>query len=286
MFTLHNGDCLPFLLELESGSIDAVITDPPYSSGGAFRSDRTNSTASKYLGSHGVKTQGQTLPEVLGDSRDTLGWAFWATLWATACHHALKESGVFMLFSDWRQLPNATNVIQAAGFVWRGIAVWDKGGSSRPMSGRFSHQAEYIVWGTKGAIGWDYEKESHRGVFTSNTVPAGDREHQTEKPLDVMSWLLGITEVGDTVLDPFMGSGTTGIACMRLGRKFVGCELSPEYFPVAEKRIREASLQQNLFTPSNNRLHLDVGDSPAQQALFTPEAGSAAGKSPKPAPRR
>jgi len=273
LYKLHKGDCLPFLQSLPAGSVDAVITDPPYSSGGAFRSDRANSTASKYLGSHGVTTKAQTLPEVLGDSRDALGWAFWSTLWATACYEVVKEGGTFMLFSDWRQLPNATNVIQAAGFVWRGIAVWDKGGTSRPMSGRFSHQAEYIVWGTKGALAWDFEKPAHRGVFTSNVVPSNDRNHQTEKPIDVMSWLLGITEEGETVLDPFMGSGTTGVACMKLGRKFIGCEMSGEYFETAERRISQAAQQPALFPARNpTKRAADVGDSPRQQTFITPEA--------------
>ena len=253
MFTLHNGDCLEYLATLPAGSVDAVITDPPYSSGGAFRSDRAGKTAAKYLGSYNSTTAGN-FSEVVGDNRDSLGWAFWATLWATACNRVLKDGSFFLMFSDWRQLPNASNVLQAAGFVWRGIAVWDKGGSVRPMSGRFAHQAEYILWGTKGSISWDYEKPWNRGVFSSMSVSSKDRNHQTEKPIDVMNWLLGITEVGQTILDPFMGSGTTGVACMQLGRNFIGCEISPEYFAAAEKRISSASSQQNLFTPSNNRL--------------------------------
>lgn len=86
--------------------------------------------------------------------------------------------------------------------------------------------------------------------------------------------------------DPFMGAGTTGVAAISLGRNFIGCELDPVYFSIAERRIKQAALQPGLFTPSNNRLHSDVGDFPAQQAFFTPEADTAEGKLPAPAPRR
>ena len=110
-------------------------------------------------------------------------------------------------------------------------------------------------------------------------------DHPTPRSLDVMMYIINMFS-WQTIFDPFMGSGTTGIACMKLNRDFIGCELEPKYYSIAEKRIKSAALQPALFTPSNNRLHPDVGDSPAQGSLFTPEAGSAAGKSPKPAPRR
>ena len=244
--TLYRGDCLEVLPTL--GKVDAVVTDPPYSSGGAFRGDRTQRTAAKYLGSYNSTTAGQ-LPEVVGDSRDSLGWAFWATLWATRCHDVIRDGGVFVTFTDWRQMPNATNVLQAAGFVWRGLAVWDKGGSVRPMSGRFAHQCEFIAWGTRGAIGWDFERECVAGVFRSNAVSSDDRNHQTEKPVEVLEAMLGITQRGETILDPFMGSGTTGVACIRTGRKFIGCEIEPKYFEIACRRIEAEYAKRALYEP-------------------------------------
>ena len=242
---LYLGDCLEVMKSIPDKSVDAVITDPPYSSGGAFRSDRAGKTAAKYLGSYGSTTAGN-FPEVYGDNRDALGWAFWATLWAMECNRTVKDGGYFLMFSDWRQLPNASNVLQAAGFVWRGIAVWDKGGSVRPMSGRFAHQAEYVLWGTKGASPWDFTQPWHRGVFSSNSVSSKDRSHQTEKPTDVMKWLVEIVESGMTILDPFMGSGTTGVACVQTGRNFIGIEIDPTYYAIAERRIAEAQQQPRL----------------------------------------
>lgn len=242
--TLYRGDCLEVLPTLEAGSVDAVITDPPYSSGGAFRSDRVNGTTKKYFGNSPTATQ---LPEVVGDNRDALGWAFWATLWASRCFQVTKPGGFCMMFSDWRQLPNATNVVQAAGLVWRGIAVWDKGSSVRPMAGRFAHQAEFVIWATNGAIGWDFEKYAAPGVFALPTVPPAHKQHQTEKPIEVMLWLMSILPTDAVVLDPFMGSGTTGVACARTGRRFIGIEIDANYFETARQRITEALAQPPLF---------------------------------------
>ena len=72
-----------------------------------------------------------------------------------------------------------------------------------------------------------------------------DREHPTEKPVGLMEWCLGFVE--GTILDPFMGSGTTGVACVNLGRKFIGIELEPKYFDIACKRIEKAYADQALF---------------------------------------
>lgn len=75
-----------------------------------------------------------------------------------------------------------------------------------------------------------------------------DKQHPTQKPVPLMKWCSDlITNEGDTVFDPFMGSGTTGVACMQMGRNFIGCELDKGYFDIAEKRIYEATRQQMLF---------------------------------------
>jgi site-specific DNA-methyltransferase (adenine-specific) len=75
----------------------------------------------------------------------------------------------------------------------------------------------------------------------------GAKDHPTQKPLSLMTWCLKWTD-GQTILDPFMGSGTTGVACVQLGRKFIGIEIEPKYFDIACKRIEEAARQPRLFT--------------------------------------
>jgi len=240
---LYLGDCLDVMREMPTGSVNAVVTDPPYSSGGAFRSDRAASTSSKYLGAYGKPPAVEH--EFSGDSRDGRGWAMWATLCLGAAYRLATDEAFCMVFTDWRQLPGCTDVIQAAGWVWRGIVVWDKV-RGRPMAGRFSHQAEYVVWGTKGPVPWDYSRPCLKGVYTGETVPAKGRLHQTEKPVGLMEHLLAATSSSAIVLDPFMGSGTTGVACVQTGRNFIGIEIDPTYFAIAEKRIKEAQMQQTL----------------------------------------
>jgi site-specific DNA-methyltransferase (adenine-specific) len=240
--TLYLGDCLEIIPTLEG--VDAVITDPPYSSGGAFRSDRDRSTEKKYLGSYG--NAGAVQIDFSGDNRDALGWGYWATLWTSLCLRRMKRGSPIVMFTDWRQLPNASNVLQAAGYSWRGVGVWDKG-SARPMSGRFMHQAEYFVWGTVGAMPWDFEAPCLPGVFRHNTPSAGDREHQTEKPVALMEEICRIAPASGLVLDPFMGSGTTGIACLNQGRRFIGIEIEPKYFDIACRRVDDSMRQGRLI---------------------------------------
>ena len=101
----------------------------------------------------------------------------------------------------------------------------------------------------------------------------------------MMEWLVNRASLeGMTVLDPFMGSGTTGVACIKLQRHFIGCEINPKYFATAEKRLEQASLQQHLFTPSNNRLHLTGWES-GQQNLFS-AGDTLPAKLPAKSPRR
>ena len=242
--TLYLGDCLEILPTLEPGSVDAVVTDPPYSSGGAFRSDRSGATSAKYLGSHGRGPKVDI--EFSGDSRDSRGWLFWSTLWMLRAHDICKPAAIAMIFTDWRQMPQCSDVFQAANWVWRGCAVWDKG-NARPMSGRFSHQAEFVLWGSKGAIGWDYDLPCAKGVLRFD---APKEHHQTEKPVELIEEMLAITAQGGVVVDPFTGSGTTGVACVRLGRRFIGIELEPKYFAIAKRRITDELRRVKFLEPT------------------------------------
>lgn len=239
--TLYCGDCLEILPTL--GKVDAVVTDPPYSSGGFTRGDRMVDTAAKYQ-STGLSSY---LASFAGDNRDQRSWMLWMALWLGEAMKILKGGGMACLFSDWRQLPACTDALQIAGYVWRGIAVWDKV-SGRPMPDRFRAQAEYVVWATNGPREFDTKGASyHPGVF-SIPAPTGDeREHSTQKPVELMDRIVSIAKPGEVVLDPFMGSGTTGVACARMGRKFIGSELTEHYFDIACRRIETAYLQPRLF---------------------------------------
>jgi len=238
--TLFLGDCLE-VMPMLSG-VDGVITDPPYSSGGAMRGDRVGATSVKYLSSDSA--QAKILPEFSGDTRDQRGFHFWSALWAGAALRATKPGGVACFFSDWRQLPISTDYMQAGGWVWRGIVPWVKP-SYRPQMGRFGAQCEYVMFGSAGAL------PAERGVgclpgFFSHSVPSG-REHITQKPVELMDEIVAITPNNAVVLDPFMGSGTTGVAAVKSGRRFIGIELDRKYFDIACRRIEDAQRQARLI---------------------------------------
>ncbi len=228
--TLYKGDALTVLRELPAASVDAVATDPPYSSGGTSTAARKADPAQKYQQS-GTK---RTYPAMLGDNKDQRSFLAWATLWLSECWRIARDGAPLLVFSDWRQVPVMSDAIQAAGWTWRGVVVWAKP-SARPMRGQFRAQAEYVLFATKGR----HERATDRclpGVFRHN-VDTARKVHLTSKPEALMRELLEVAKVGGTVLDPFMGGGTTGLACKETGRGFVGIELSPEYFDIASARI-------------------------------------------------
>ena len=250
---LYAGDALAILRELPTGSVDAIVTDPPYSSGGMVRGDRTGSTVSKYVTTQNTKRD--ELTDFSGDNRDQRAYAYWSALWLGEARRVTAPRGVALSFTDWRQLPATTDAIQAGGWVWRGVVPWYKP-VARPQAGRFTNQCEYVVWGSNGGMGNDYTLPVLPGFYQASSPR--DREHITQKPLDVMRELVKIVPEGGTILDPFMGSGTTGVAAILEGRKFIGCEMVPHYAEVAERRIREA---QGQAVARGDQPGLDFGES-------------------------
>lgn len=109
---LYLGDTLAVLAELETGSVDALITDPPYSSGGMVRSDRMAKTSTEYVQSDSAN---QSLTDFSGDNRDQRAYAQWMALWLTEASRVVNPGGVALLFTDWRQLPSTTDALQAGG---------------------------------------------------------------------------------------------------------------------------------------------------------------------------
>lgn len=232
--TIYHADALEVLPELEG--LAGVLTDPPYSSGGAFRGDRVNATLAKYVTTGSVA---QGLDDFTGDNRDQRSFFAWSTLWSSAARRACIPGGAFVSFIDWRQLPTMTDVVQAGGWIWRGLGTWHKPGI-RMQRGGFSYSAEYLVYGTNGP------KLDHDGarqnVFACAPIAAVEKEHIAEKPLPVIAWALGPIPPGGPVVDPFMGSGTTLRACRDAGRRVIGIDISEACCETAARRMSQGSL--------------------------------------------
>lgn len=143
--TIYFGDCFDILHDLSG--IGAVITDPPYSSGGAFRGDRAMQTSVKYVNSDTAAYR----PEFAGDNRDQRSFVVWCAMWLNAARQASEPGAVLASFIDWRNLPALTDAVQAGGWVWRNLATWHKPGI-RMQKGRFSGSAEYVVYATNGPV--------------------------------------------------------------------------------------------------------------------------------------
>jgi site-specific DNA-methyltransferase (adenine-specific) len=259
--TLYAGDALAVLAELPAASIDAVITDPPYSSGGMVRGDRTNGNLdAKYVRS---TSQGR-LEFFTGDNRDQRGYGYWCALWLGECQRLVRPGGVVMLFTDWRQLPTTTDSLQAGGFIWRGIVPWYKP-VARPALGKFTASCEYVAWGSNGPM--DADGPCLPGFYQAN--PPREREHIAQKPLSILRRLVAMAPKDGIVLDPFVGAGTTGVAAVIEGRKFIGVELAPHYQQVARERIEAAIVgyrakpYQDVLIPAEETAWPQAGDARA-----------------------
>ena len=205
--TLYLGDCLEILPTL--GKVDAVVTDPPY----------------------GMNWDGKV----------TVGKNGHGSTGAKAKHYGVK------IRNDDRPFDPTPFIGLAPSILWgfnhfpqhlrKGrVLVWLK--RKDAAFGSFLSDAE-LAWCSEG-----------EGVFCfrdqSLMAETCDRSHPTQKPVPLMEWCLGFTK-GTTILDPFMGSGTTGVACAKLGRKFIGIEIEPRYFDIACKRIEQAYAQPDMF---------------------------------------
>ncbi len=244
-----HGDTFEVLKSFPDALFGGIITDPPYASGAADQNSKAKSTGQKYSS---VKTA-NPLPDFEGDSKDQRSWTHWMTEWLVEARRCTKPGAPICMFIDWRQLPSMTDALQWAGWIWRGIVVWDKT-NSRPQRGRFRQQAEFVVWGSNGHMPIDRNAPVMPGVFRQSMPPFQKRIHQTEKPLEVMRDLVKIVEPGadspsgGIILDPFAGAGTTILAATLEGYPAVGIELAPHYAAAASKRIEDAISGVNTKT--------------------------------------
>lgn len=240
---LYHGDCLEVMAALEP--VDHVISDPPYEDelhkaiGRIRRNDGREMIQD--LGFEGVNaTRDCIVKEVV---RLSQGWAILFTL----------AEGV----RAWR------DELQACGAKYDTCLAWVKPDSTPRMNGQGAargFECAVTAWCAGGYRSWN--SGGKRGIYTHLTNNRGrDGRHPTEKPLSLMLELVDdFTKSGQSVLDPFMGSGTTGVACMQRGRKFIGVERDQTFFDIACERIEKASRQRDMF--------VERAPSPKQEAFL------------------
>lgn len=242
-WSMTRGRCEEWLQTLEPESVDALITDPPYGSGGRTTTARRTTAGKandKYLNGD------RDYPDFDGETRDQMGWVDWMTWVLMLAMPAMKPGAVFAIFVDWRQIPALWQVVQRSGLIVRGMIDWDKTPGCRPQRKYPSQQVEYILWGTNGATRPDRicgtTSGSMNGVFR-HKVKSDDKEHAVGKPTPLMADVVPICHRGGHIIDPFAGSGTTGKAALlnRYGYTFAGCESTAANFNVAVRRIRDAA---------------------------------------------
>lgn len=228
---LIEGDCLDVLPAL--GRVDHVFADPPYEAEAHTPVRRTHSSIKS-----GVAAE-LDFAAITTEQRDAVP-AFCQTMCA----------GWSVFFCQVEAVPAWRDSIERADGKYKRAMAWVKPDASPQFNGQGpaqGYECAVAAWWGAGHASWN--AGGKRGVYT-HCVNGSSRHgaHPTEKPVSLMRELLGdFTNQGQTILDPFMGSGTTGVAALQLGRRFIGIELDPGYFDIACKRVREAWKQPRLF---------------------------------------
>ena len=224
---IDNIDCLEGLREIPDNSVDCIITDPPY----FLSMGHAGGTSLKGLE---VKSDMMASNRAFGDP--AIARPFYRQLFQEYAR-VLKPDGAFYFFTDWRGYAFYFPIINAELPV-RNLIVWDK--KSGPGS-YYTFAHEFIIFGTAAS------KLLNKGgtnvwrmtAFSSGAKKTnGEKVHPTQKPVEVITKMIeDATAPGAVVLDTFMGSGTTAVACLRTGRNFIGFELDEKYHAIALERI-------------------------------------------------
>lgn len=235
--TLYLGDCRDVLPTL--GRVDHVITDPPYEKEAHRVGRRTQASVKTGINvdldfaaiTEDIRSEVADLTVAMSD-----GWVI----------YFCQAEAV----TPWR------DAIEAAGGKYKRTMVWIKPDSTPQLNGQMpapGYESMPLAWCGAGHSRWN--GGGKRGVFTHLTnQPDREGTHPTEKPIPLMTELVRLfSQPNELVCDPFAGSGTTGIACVKTGRRFIGIELDERYFDLSCRRISDALSRPDLFVNSPAR---------------------------------
>lgn len=210
---IYNEDCLEGMKKIPAGSVDLIATDPPYCVGAS---------------SNGIKSSFADLNMIR---------PFWEQCFGEM-RRVLKVGGHVYCCTDWRTYP-FLYPIMIKFFNVRNLIVWDYEWIKAGNYYRSRH--ELIIFATAGKGDLTIPR-TEADIWQIRCVNyTAERRHPSEKPIELMERMIqNSSREGELVLDPFLGSGTTGVACMRLKRAFIGFELDEQYYQTALKRLSEA----------------------------------------------
>lgn len=212
---VYQVSALDLLRALPSGSVDAIVTDPPYGVGTQVSARRSPD---------------ERFQEIEG--ADAINAA-----WLPDAYRVLKTGGAMYAFAKWRNVGDWIKVIEAAGFEVANCIIWDKlQHGTGDLQGAYAPRYEMILLATK-------DRHLLRGlrpidILGFPKVPPQDLIHPYEKPVSLLRYLISkSTDIGDLVIDPFAGSGTSLRAAFLEGRDYLGSDVSVEYVEKAQKRL-------------------------------------------------
>ena len=215
--TLHLGDCLEILATLPKH--DALVADPPYK----------------------VGTGGMGQHPMMSDSKRAQAVAIMGNLDMGFDVSILGQFPNWLVFCSKAQIVELIQQAEAQDVRWQ-ILTWNKTNPSRFSNNNYLPDTEYMIHG------YNKHKYKQKSRFLVGSNEASGIDHPTVKPQYVMRFALdSASHAGDAILDPFMGSGSTGVAAVKMGRKFTGIEISEKYFDIACKRIEQALAQPDML---------------------------------------
>ena len=219
------GDCLEVMRGMADGSVDAVITDPPYgiSYQSAWRTDKESRFA------------------VLNNDDVVLD------KWLVEAYRVAKDTACLFCFCRWDTEDEFKKLIIDAGWNVKSQVIWDRVVHGLgDLESAYAPQHDNAWFAIKGK--YKFQNGRPKSVYRAKRVPAEQLLHPTQKPESLMKMIVGdLTQKNDVVLDCFAGVFTTGVACVQTNRNFIGIEIDPDYFAIAERRIKEAQMQPTLW---------------------------------------
>lgn len=228
------GDAITKLQNLPDKCVDLIITDPPYNLGLFMKKRGTN--MNKLREGHFAASG--------WDDLDFNEWTRQMNILFQECHRVLKKKGNLIMFMSIIKVETLINLGQENGFYYKTVGVWHKTNPlPRNMNLQFINSTETWIYmvndGTTGTF--NNEGKAIHDFVETTTISNKERKfgkHPTQKPIGLLSHFIEIlSNENDTVLDPFMGSGSTGVSCKKLKRKFIGIELNEKYYKLSEDRI-------------------------------------------------